>query len=178
MTRTHIIHESQRTAKEHDGKPLRRRRDLDAPYLAIGKLATNWAFIEYELDHFLVLIYSNCHGELVKRKCPILFRNKLELFKRALNTENRLSDITKSGLKIASKMSRLVKHRHNALHGTIRKFNPSTIIFAKHEWGGSVPKPRFFTVKVSQIEKHAQVMEDFAFELGYFGVQFERSFVN
>jgi hypothetical protein len=33
-------------------------------------------------------------------------------------------------------------------------------------------------VKVSQIEKHAQVMEDFAFELGYFGVQFERSFVN
>ena len=160
-------------------EPLRRRRrDLDAPYLALGKLATNWAFIEYELDLWLVLIYSNCHGELVKRKCPILFGRKLELFRKALNTERQLSALTKAGLRIVSKMSRLVQRRNNILHSTIRKFNPSTIIFAKHEWGGRVPKPRFFTVKVSQIEKHAQVMEDFAFELGYFGAQFESVFVN
>jgi hypothetical protein len=158
-------------------EPLRRRRrNLDSPYLAIGKLATNWAFIEYELDLWLVLIYSNCHGELVKKKCPILFGRKLELFRKALNTEKRLSAVAKAGLRIASKMSRLVQHRNKFLHSTIRKFSPSEIIFAKHEWSERVPKPRFFAVKVSQIEKHAQVMEDFAFELGFFGTQFEDAF--
>jgi hypothetical protein len=177
MTRVHTTHEIQHTAKENDSKPLRRRRrDLDSPYLALGKLATNWAFIEYELDLWLVLIYANCRGELVKRKCPILFWKKLELFRKALNTEKQLSALEKAGLKIASKMSRLVRHRNNILHSTIRKFSPSSIIFAKHEWGERVPKPRFFTVKVSQVEKYAQVMEDFALELGFFGTQFESAF--
>ncbi len=159
------------------GKPVRRRRNLDSPYLAIGRLAANWAHIEYELDHCLLLIYSNCHGELVKKRCPILFRHKLELFKKALNTEQRLSNLTKSGLEIATKMSRLVQHRHNALHSTIWKFNSSTIIFAKREWGdGRVPSWRLITVQVAQLEKRGKAMEDFAFELGFFVAQFECAF--
>jgi hypothetical protein len=123
-----------------------------------------------------VLIYSKCHGELVKKKCPIIFWKKLELFKKALNTEERLSDLKKSGLKIASKMSRRVQYRNNILHGTIRRFNPSTIIFSKFEWGGPVPEQRFFTVKVAQIEKSGKAMEDFAFELGFFVAQFDDAF--
>jgi len=177
MNRDHIIHEIKQTAKVNDGKPLRqRRRNLDSPYLAIGRLAANWAHIEYELDHCLVLIYANCQGELVKNNCPIAFKKKLKLFKMALNTEKRLSALKTDGLKIAAKMSRLVLHRHNALHGTIWKFNPSTIIFAKREWGGKVPTRRFFTVKVAEIEKRGKAMEDFASELGFFVAQFDSAF--
>ena len=104
------------------------------------------------------------------------FKRKLTLFEKALNTEKRLSALKTDGLKIAAKMSRLVQHRHNALHGTIWKFNPTTIVFAKREWGGKVPTHRFFTVKVAEIEKRGKAMEDFAFELGFFVSQFEDAF--
>jgi hypothetical protein len=157
-------------------KPQRRRRDLDSPYLAIGRLAANWSHIEYELDHCLYIIYSNCHGSLVKRKCPVGFKPRLELLVQALRTESRLSGLTKKGLKIAAKMSRLAKHRNLILHGTIMEFSPSVIIFVIRELGGRIPMPKRISVRVDQIERQGKVMEDFALDLGYFLVGLECAF--
>lgn len=158
-------------------EPLkRRRRNLDSPYLAIGRLAANWSQIEYDLDHCLYMIYSNCHGPLVKKKCPIGFKPRVELLVQALRTESRLFGLMKEGLKVAAKMSRLAKHRNLILHGTIMLISPSEIIFVIRELGGRVPTPRRISMRVAQIERQGEVMEEFCFELGFFVTGFQQAF--
>lgn len=156
-------------------------QDYHRVYLAIGKFQVNWSMFEYELYRFTKIIYANC-SNFIPAKFPDGIAGKIDLLKRVLKKEPRLSKISTDGLKLTKALWRHRDLRNLLVHGSIVAIEPSssTLTFLRPLEIGKGPLKRAETVQVelSQIETEAQEMEDRSLEFGFFVGGFETALPN
>jgi len=93
--------------------------DIEQFFGSIGRLVTSWAWLEGELDLFIIDIHRAFYNHIPESQIPVAFKKKIKFIRKAANSNAALEPYKDKILGLISKIEDGLEMRHDVIHGYI-----------------------------------------------------------